>query len=361
MRVGIIGGGIIGLACAWRLARDGHDVVLCDANSETKEASWAAAGMLAPHSEAHAPDDLWTLCCASFDLWPQFIEDIGATQQQVDFRAHGSLEPILAGDDIAELEQKVAALNAAGAELRWLAGDEVHQAEAALSPAIERVLFLPGGHVDPRQVSAHLRQRCVEMGVELHYGNAAASINAAHLCLADGQEFDCDQILLAAGAWTPQLSDLCGLTLSGEPVKGQMLAFDADPHLLQHFVHCRHAYLVGRQGTGIVVGSTMEYVGFDHADNPDSVDSLVQGARTVVPALADAPILETWTGLRPRLAGGKPIFARINDHLSMCTGHFRNGILLTPISVAIMAALVNGDEPAYAIDAFDGAEALATK
>lgn len=359
MRIGIIGGGIIGLACAWRLARDDHQVLLCDANSQTREASWAAAGMLAPHNEADQADDLWSLCTASFESWPQFLTELDIEAQTVDFRCHGSLDPLLDESDGEKLELKYQSLTQAGVDLRWLAGEELRAAEPALNPQIERALWLPGGHIDPRRLAVVLRQRCQELGVMLRYGRAAEGLDGTCLRLADGELHLCDQIVVAAGAWTPSLAALTGLSLKGEPVKGQMLAFGVDAQLLRHFVHSHHAYLVGRSGTGIVVGSSMEYVGFDHSDNQRAIDGLLAGARRVIPALEEEEPTETWVGLRPRLHGGLPMFARLNERLCIATGHFRNGILLTPISAAIVHSLVCGEPPPHPLTAFDGAAALA--
>ena len=358
MQIVIIGGGIIGLSCAWRLARRGMQVTICDANSESREASWAAAGMLAPHNEAHQADDLWALCCASFKQWPYFINDLGLELSDVDYRAQGSLEPILPGDDVQELEEKAAALAHAGADLHWLRGDALRQAEPLLSHDVERALWMQGGHVDPRRVCNALRQRCRELGVELRYQQSVQEISDSAVLLSDGTALPCDQAVLAAGAWTPALSTLSGFELRGEPVKGQMLSFATSKPLLQQFVHCRHAYLVERRGTGIVVGSTMEYLGFDRSDSQAAIAQLAAGAQHVLPELKTCPIAETWTGLRPKLNGGLPVFKRLNERLCLATGHFRNGILLTPITASIIEAIVCNDEMPHPIDAFDGAESL---
>lgn len=360
MRVVIIGGGIIGLACAWRLAQRGLQVTICDANSESREASWAAAGMLAPHNEAKDANDLWALCCASYKQWPYFIQDLGVDQSELDFREHGSLEPLLHGDDGSELEAKAARLSAAGADLRWLNAAEVQALEPQLSTETTRALWMQGAHVDPRRACLLLRQRCQELGVELRYHQSITAIEDDAVVLNSGERLAAEQIVLAAGAWTPALSTLVGIDIQGEPVKGQMLAFHTEAPLLQHFIHCRHAYLVERRGTGIVVGSTMEYSGFDRSDSQAAIAHLAAGAQHLLPALKHCPLAETWTGLRPKLNGGLPLLKRIRPNLCIATGHFRNGILLTPMTASIMEALVCGDPLPHPIDSFDGAEALTT-
>ena len=330
MRIVIIGGGIIGLSCAWRLARRGMQVTICDANSESREASWATAGMLAPHNEASDANDLWALCCASYKQWPYFIKDLGVELADLDFREHGSLEPLLPGDDATELEHKAAQLSAAGAELRWLNAAEIHEMEPQLSHDTTRALWMQGAHVDPRRTCIVLRQRCQELGVDLRYQQAVAAVEDDAVVMHSGERLAVDQIVLAAGAWTPALSKLVGIDIQGEPVKGQMLAFATQGPLLRQFIHCRHAYLVERRGTGIVVGSTMEYSGFDRSDSQSAIAHLAAGAQHVLPALKHCPLAETWTGLRPKLNGGLPLFKRLRPNLCIATGHFRNGILLTP-------------------------------
>jgi glycine oxidase len=168
------------------------------------------------------------------------------------------------------------------------------------------------------------------------------SIAGGAVGLDDGTTLAADLVVLASGAWTPALAQLVGLDLPGEPVKGQMLRLAAPDGLLHAFIHSPDLYLIARAGQGVVVGATMERAGFDLADDGAAVERLAAGARRLLPALAHAPVPETWTGLRPRLLHGRPVLARLDDTLVLATGHFRNGILLAPATADAVLDLATG-------------------
>jgi glycine oxidase len=329
MNVAIVGGGIIGLACAWRLARNGHRVTLYDAAPEAREASWAAAGMLAPHHEATAPDALWRLGVASLGRWSDFAAELGGAAA-LDLRAQGGLLPFVDPEDGVELATKRQFLTSAGIPFDDLSRAELAQQEPGLAHC-DGALRLPAAQVNPRRVTAALRRACAELGVDLRYNSAVTSLTGLG-----------DLTVLASGAWTPDLARVSGLTLPGEPVKGQLLRFAVAGSPLRSFVHSHHAYLVPRADEGLVVGSTMVWSGFDKSEDAAAIARLAANARRLLPALADAPIVETWTGLRPRLLSGLPVLARVRPDLVVATGHFRNGILLTPATADAVAELVDG-------------------
>ncbi|HYE05637.1 MAG TPA: glycine oxidase ThiO [Planctomycetota bacterium] len=358
MRVTVIGGGIIGLATAWRLAADRHAVTLIDAATEAREASWAAAGMLAPHHEAAEVDDLWRLGVDSLARWSGFVRELTGDAGALDHRQLGGFEPALDDGDDQRIEARRRLLDAAGIATRWLERAEL----AALEPglAAPRALLIPGGQVDPRLATAALRADAGARGVDLRYGTAVTAIADDVVHLADGARIAHDQTVLASGAWTPALARLAGVDLAGEPVKGQLLRLQLGAGALTRFVHSRHAYLVPRGDGSVVVGASMIRAGFDRSDDPAVIAELAANARRLLPAASAAPITETWTGLRPRLAGGRPVIARVRPRLIVATGHFRNGILLTPVTAETVAALVAGAEPPAAARPFATAATLGT-
>ena len=154
-----------------------------------------------------------------------------------------------------------------------------------------------------------------------------------------------DEIVIASGAWTPQLAQLCDLNLSGEPVKGQMICLQAPPNLLKSYIHSTSAYIVPRVDQGYIIGATMVTSGFDRSSDEAAIHQLAAGAGACVPALAGAPIVEQWTGLRPRLANGRPLIDRIRPGLLVATGHFRNGVLLAPLTGDIIHDILMGGSP----------------
>jgi glycine oxidase len=356
-QITVIGAGLIGLSCAWHLAREGHRVVLLDASREPQESSWAAAGMLAPHHEAEQPTPLWRLCAAGLERWPGFLAKLGLSAEQADWRDRGGwIRPA----DLAEFDRLEAGL-------RWLraAGTDVLR----LSPAAYAracpgaatgvgALWLPGAQVDPRRVLPALRAACHAAGVEQRSGSPVVEIGTATVRTADGRSHAGDEVVLASGAWTPALAALTGARLAGAPVKGQMVRL-AGPCHLPGFVRQGHHYLMSRRDGSVVVGATMVEAGFERSNDPAAIAVLAGWAGEAVPALSGARIIETWTGLRPRLAGGLPAIGRVRPGLCVATGHFRNGVLLAPLTGAIMADLIAQRQPGAAAMAFDASSAMA--
>jgi glycine oxidase len=334
-RIVVIGGGVIGLAAAWRLAEQpSTQVTLLDAAEAAREASWAAAGMLAPHHEAESQDDRWRLGCASLERWPAFAAELGG---DLDLHLDGGLVPTLDPAEAAAEQARAARLGCG----RWCDADELRRTCPALAPEVLGAVAYPGGRVDPRRLTAILAAACVARGVAVRYRTPATGLRPGAV-LTQGGELPADLVVLASGAWTPDLARVTGIDLEGSPVKGQMLRLGAPDGLMDRFIHCQHAYVVPRAGSGIVVGSTMVSTGFDKAEDLAAITRLAAGARRLVPALAEAPIIESWTGLRPRLAGDLPRIDRVRDDLIIATGHFRNGILLTPITAETVACLASG-------------------
>jgi glycine oxidase len=247
--------------------------------------------------------------------------------------------PLQQGEDPAVLAAAAQRLRGLGVGIEDLSANQL----AARAPALAVTAggwWLPGGRVDPRRCLVALHAACLAAGVTLRYGVAATRIEPGAVIAADGAALAADEVVIASGAWSPALAALTGCALHGEPVKGQMVRFAVPDGLLPGFVHARQAYLIPRSGAGIVVGATMVSSGFDKTEDADAIARLAAGARRLVPALADLPIAESWTGLRPRLDGGLPLIARLRPGLVVATGHFRNGILLAPETAAQVTDLV---------------------
>ncbi len=342
-RVAVVGGGVIGLCCAWRLAQAGLAVTIFDAASEAREASWAAAGMLAPHHEAEACDDRWRLGMASLLRWSTLADELGGAQA-LDLHLGDGLLPLLQPSERPAAVAHMAALAAAGTPVTWLDRPELLRVEPGLGPAVEGAWLLPGGHVDPRRLVARLRRAGEVLGVVHAPPAAVTAIRPSRVTTVAG-ESSYSSVVVAAGAWTPALARTCGLVLDGEPVKGQLLRLQARVGLLNRFVHCPHAYLVPRQDGSVVVGATSVQTGFDKSEDRQAIDLLAATARAIIPSLRDAPITETWTGLRPRLTGGRPIIGPVAPGLVLATGHYRNGVLLAPITADAVTAWVVGTVP----------------
>jgi len=352
VQVAVVGGGVIGLACAAELALHGHLVTVYDAAPEAREASWAAAGMLAPHHECREDGPLYTLVRAGLDAYPAFFQRHGITPDAVDLRQDGSWIPVLDDRDAHDVAQRVNFLKLNGVPTQWCDASALLAQEPGFARAIRGALLVPGGQVNPRLLTAALQARCHELGVQVQYRRRVQTLTEAGPII-DGEVHPAATTVLASGAWTPALAAISGMALEGEPVKGQLLRFACADGALQRFVHCRHAYLVPRRGDGVVVGATMVWDGFDKREDAAAIAELAASARRLLPTLENSPIAETWTGLRPRLHTGLPCIAKARPNLIIATGHFRNGILLAPLTATCVAALVDGRETPLDLSPFN--------
>ncbi len=352
--VAIVGGGVIGLAVGCALARRGAAVDLYERGEAGRGASWAAAGMLAAgveHEPGEAP--LLALARRSQAQWPAFAAELG---QDVGYRGDGTLAVAATRDDASALRHAADYQRSRGVPLRWLTGGELRALEPHLAPGLVAGVLSPGDHqVDTRRLVPALITAFAASGGRLHEGGEAAlEVQGGR---AVGVRTDrlrqADQVVVAAGAWTP---DLPGLPASARPpvrpVKGQILALrmDAAAPLLRHVVRLRGGYLVPRRDGRLLVGATVEERGFDRDLTAGGVLSLLDMAWRALPATEDLAVDEMWTGVRPGSPDDAPILGPTPvPGLQLATGHFRNGILLAPVTAAALAASVlDGGLPDWA-------------
>jgi glycine oxidase len=323
--VTVVGGGIIGLAIAWRLVRDGADVTVLDGGDD---GAWqVAAGMLAPGGEsAFEYPALARLLDRSASRWPAFVDSLGA---DVGYDEAGTLSLALTADDVAE-----GARLWVRQQLPRLRPSELRALEPALSPRVRAGVHAPHERqVDPRRVVAALRDRL---------GCRVVAKRVAALADVDG-----DTVVVAAGCGTAALT---GLPV--RPVKGQVLRLRGEPGLLRHVLHAivdgRRVYLVPRADGEIVVGATQEERA-DHTVTAGGVLDLLRAAVDLVPGLAELALVETAVGHRPGTPDNAPLLGRLDDRVIVAAGHHRNGVLLAPVTAELVAGLVAGiDDPMLA-------------
>jgi glycine oxidase len=356
----VIGGGVIGCAVARCAARAGLSVVVLERGSCGAEASHAAAGMLSPLAEANEPGPWIDLLLHARDLYPEFVaalrEESGT---DVGYDDAGTLYLSLREEDDAEMEHRWAWQRAAGMDVeRWTAG-ETREMEPAVSPAVRFSLRFPGDHqVDNRALGRALPVAAERAGAQVRTGAEAAGVlrdgsRVTGVELADGTRIHAGAVVIAGGSWAGQLRGL-PRPLPVEPVHGQLLAMETLPPLFRHVVDSPRCYLVPRACGRVIAGATVERVGYRKAVTPQGVRRLLDGAVEIAPALDHAPLVETWSGLRPGTPDGLPILGRDPEvpNLLYATGHFRNGILLTPLTGEAIGAMLLGEEPAWELAAY---------
>ena len=366
----VIGGGVIGLAIARRAARGGRSVTVLERGRCGAEASHAAAGMLSPLAEANEPGPFLGLLLAARSLYPAFTAEIEEESGvAIGYGDAGTLYLSLREDDDAEVEHRWAWQHAAGLCVQRLTAEETRAMEPAVAPAVRFALRFPGDHqVDNRALGAALLAAAERAGVHIRPGAEAVALvregdRVTGVELAGGERVAAGAVVIAGGSWAGRIRGL-PRPLPVEPVHGQLLAMETAPPLFRHVVDSPRCYLVPRAGGRIIAGATVEHVGFRKTVTPWGVRRLLDGAVEIAPALDHAPLVETWSGLRPGTPDGLPILGADPEvaNLVYATGHFRNGILLTPLTGDAIGALLLGQAPAwelapYGIERFASAAA----
>lgn len=358
----IVGGGVIGLATGFELVRRGTDVTIFERDRAGRGTSYLAAGMLAPDAEIEFEElELYRLNRESLRRWPEFAGRVEeASGQSVDYRDEGTL--IVADDrDSAEaLERRYDFQREQGLDVEWLTGEEAREIEPFLAPRLSAAVFSPSDHqVDNRRLVEALRTAFRAEGGTLHEDAPVEAIipdaDAPGVRPVDGEPVTAGRVVLAAGVWS---RDLEGLTPDAQPVirpvKGQVLQLRRETTFdLQHVVRGPEAYLAPKSDGRVVVGATSEEMGFDTTVTAGGMYDLLEGAWEVVPGIYDLPMDETWAGLRPASRDHSPLIGEsAAPGVIMATGHYRHGILLTPVTAEELARLIRTGETSDWIEPF---------
>lgn len=391
----IIGGGIIGLSIAWRLAVAGRAVTVVERGRAGRGATWAAAGMLPPHVEVEPQEDaLLPLLLAGRARWPSFAAELaGAADASLDYRTDGALLVALDRDDAEALRFRLGLMRDLGLPVEWLTGRAARRLEPHLARGVVAAIHSPQDHhVDNRAVAdaliralraagGVLREHTPAIGVETAGGRVvgvrvAVGGHDSRSHGGDGGDVDrdvawdrdlhgvrdvdrdtellpCETVVLAAGAWSAEIPGLpADVRPPVRPVKGQMLALAMDPAapLIKRMVWAPDAYLVPRGDGRLLVGATVEEQGFDTTLTGGALLDLLRGAWEALPGVYDLGFVEAWAGLRPTSRDDAPILgASTLPGLVLATGHHRNGILLAPITADLVSGLIlEGRWPALA-------------
>ena len=350
-RVAVIGAGAIGLGIGWRLARAGSPVTVFDRGEAGRSASWAAGGMLAAGVETEPGEEtLWQLAALSQRLWPDFRYALQAeTGQDIGYRDEGTLVIALTRDDLEQLRFNYEFQRSLGIELDWLAGTEARRREPYLNTGTAAAVYCRHDHqVDNRALVTALKPALLKAGGVLHEHCEVTAIEIAGGRVAGVQAGgvlpQAEVGVVAAGAWS---RDLPGLPRADRPpvrpIRGQLLVLKMNPAepLLRHVLWAPKAYIIPRRDGRLLIGATTEERGFDTRPTAGGVFSLLEGAWRALPGIEELVLDEIVVGFRPGSRDDAPILGPTGvDGLVMATGHHRNGILLTPVTVEAISQYV---------------------
>jgi glycine oxidase len=343
-RVFIAGGGVIGLSIAWRAAQRGFEVTVADP-APGSGASHAAAGMLTPVSEAaYTEKELFTLGAASLERYPDFTAELtAATGLPTGFQVTGTLQVGYDRDDLAVIDELRVLQDSLGVPGQRLTGRECRRLEPMLDPSVcGGLLVAADGSIDPRRLVRALLAAAEKAGVRV-IRQPVTHIEGRTARLGDGTVAEADWVVLAAGWKTVHIEGLpSGAVPPVRPVKGQIVRLRAPSGFLgrsvRGVVRGSPVYLVPRPDGELVVGATQEELGADTRVTAGGLWELLRDARTLVPGITELEFTEAVARLRPGTPDNGPILGPCAaDGLVLATGHFRNGVLLTPVTADVIA------------------------
>lgn len=353
----VVGGGLIGCSIARELAREGMSVTVLERGTVGSGASQDAAGMLAPQAEADEPGPFLDLCIESAHLFPALAEQLfDEVAGEIRYRTDGSFLVAFDDEEAERLRATAEKQRAIGLTAEIVDADAARRAEPAIARDVVAVLSIPDDHqVDNRRLTQAVADSCRARGVRIAEGvdvTALVRDSAGRTTgvVANGETIAAGLTIVAAGCWSALIE---GFPVPVEPVKGQMLALDLAAPPFARILRSERCYLVSRIDGRVLVGATMERVGFDQAVSAQVVGTMLEAARQIAPSLTAALGGEAWAGLRPATPDGLPAIGRVDDGLIAATGHFRNGILLSPVTAAIVSDIVLGREPHPALGILD--------
>ena len=349
----IVGGGVVGLSIARELHRRGiRKISIVERGRCGLEASWAAAGMLAANSETEVIDDFYRLCTDSNDMYPQFAACLlSETGIDIELDQGGTLFLGFSDEDELALGIRFRDQRKAGIKAINLERQEVLDIEPFVSQHVRGGILYPSdGHVENRKLLNALRIYAELNGIEIVENRSVDSIiiekERAKAVSSSKKCFAAGVIVLATGAWTSFIkigSELCGLPL--KPIRGQMRCYSSGEINVRHVVYSPRGYVVPRKDGRILVGASVVDAGFNKLIDPLESEMLERASTEIIPALSSLSPSEEWAGLRPRAPDGLPIIGKIEglDGLYIASGHYRNGILLAPITAKLVVdAILNG-------------------
>ncbi len=354
----IVGGGVAGLALGWRLLHAGRAVHLFERDRAGRGASWAAAGMLAPDAEIGFEDpELYRLNRESLRRWPAFAAALEAESGiGTGFRTGGAVHVAADRDEAEALRRRYDFMKAQGLDIRWLSPAEALDIEPFIASRPAAVMYCPSdSQVDSRALVEALQASFLKAGGTLREGIAVHAVEpdaeAPTVMTENGERIEGSCVVLATGAWAHGMDGLAADQRPPvRPVRGQMMELDVEPPFdLQHVVRSAHMCVVPKSGGRVLVGTTMEEMGFDARVTAGGLYTILEEARRIVPGIDDLPVRDIWAGLRPASRDHLPILGPSSaPGVVMATGFYRHGMLLAPVaSEEVAHYLLTGETSAW--------------
>jgi glycine oxidase len=357
----IMGGGVIGLSCAFELRRRGHQVTVLEINRCGGQASGAAAGMLAPYSEnVEGPDAFFQFCRSSLQLYPEWQAAVKqASRQTFEYTNSGSLYIAYHDADLLALEGRLLWQRQFGSSGSIVEGEALFDLEPLISRNVRAALFTPEeSHLyAPHYVSA-LEQACRLMGVSIEENLNHVSVSEwQHEIVvqsADQRLFSGDRLLVCSGAWAQELSATFNIEIPVYPIRGQICAYEIENKPVQHMVFSNQGYLVGKENATLVCGASEDVAGFDTSVTEKGIERLRKWNKQAFPFLDGQEPFHRWAGLRPSTQDGLPLIGALSgdSKVVFAVGHYRNGILLSPATAMLVADCIEAKQTAGYDQAF---------
>ncbi|MBF0421437.1 MAG: glycine oxidase ThiO [Magnetococcales bacterium] len=359
-KVCIIGAGVMGTAIAHRLLQRGFGVTLLEKSLPGAESSAAAAGILGAQSEVSGSGPFLELCLASRAMFPDYVRELEHDSGVgIDFEDSGVLEVALTPAEGRLAAGRAQWMLERGLDVEILDREQARALEPGLTERMVGANYYPRDcQLDPPRLASALAATVQRLGgvfrsglqvlaMESHQGKVTGVRTSSGVIHADG-------VVVAGGAWSTSIAQLPPTRTTIKPMSGQIIQVVTRPASLRHVLYGYQGYIVPRRDGRVLMGSTLEDRGFDKAVTLDGIHRITSMAREMAPLLGEARLGATWSGLRPAPADGLPLLGE-SSHVSglfFATGHYRNGILLTPITGRVIADLVENKSPPVAIDAF---------
>lgn len=363
----IVGGGLIGSSIAFELAKSNLRVLVLDRQQPGQEASWAAAGMLAPAPETTEAISLVPLARASLELYPGFVHLVEElAEREVGFRQDPSLLLFFSEEAKRERDAVLELHGRLGLPTEAIAVEEARRLEPALSPAARAAVLLPNeGRVDNRALIEAVLAAARKLGAEIRPETAVTSLllsgNRCTGVVAGGNAISAGNVVIAAGCFSGGLEQVRRYAPT-TPVRGQMVALRSKTVRLGRVLRCERGYIVPRDDGRSIAGSTSENVGFEKRVTPAGIQQILGAALELVPELKAAEIVETWSGLRPDTPDHLPALGPTDiEGLLIATGHYRNGILLAPITAQLVREWICERRTSFSTDGFTPLRFLETR